>query len=173
MSNSDLQRYFGFDEADLYANRSHVLTSKRKKRMIENAKFTNKVFLFAGLAIIIAGILIGVFLFFTITQIIFTISFGVMVLVISVIVGIGVIRMGSRSREDFDLKSVEGRINIIKEDNYTTKPPTTDYELHIGGVTFDVESDLADIMMQGDSYAIYYLKGAKEIVSAEKIKPEK
>jgi hypothetical protein len=45
--------------------------------------------------------------------------------------------------------------------------------LHIGRVTFDVESDLADIMRQGDTYAIYYLKGIKEIISAEKIESKK
>jgi hypothetical protein len=37
-------------------------------------------------------------------------------------------------------------------------------------VSFDIDSDLADIIMQGDIYAIYYIKGEKDIMSAEKIR---
>jgi hypothetical protein len=79
--------------------------------------------------------------------------------------------MGSPKKTDSDLKSVEGKVNIIKEENFnaTTKRNETDYELHIGGVTFDVDSDLADIMIQGDTYAIYYMEETKSILSAEKI----
>ena len=32
----------------------------------------------------------------------------------------------------------------------------TIYELHIGGRTFEVGSSLADVMMQGSVYAVYY-----------------
>ena len=83
--------------------------------------------------------------------------------------------MGSPKKADFDLKYVEDKVNIIKDDNYNTaaKRYETDYELHIGGVTFDVASKLADIIMQGDTYAIYYIEGTKDILSAEKIKSEK
>jgi hypothetical protein len=48
-----------------------------------------------------------------------------------------------------------------------------DYYWNIGGVKFDVvDSDKVDILQQGDSYRVYYLDLAKEIMSLEKI-PEK
>jgi hypothetical protein len=45
MSNKDLQRYFKFDDSDLYANRSGKLSSKQKERLITDAIFTNRFFL--------------------------------------------------------------------------------------------------------------------------------
>jgi hypothetical protein len=46
--------------------------------------------------------------------------------------------------------------------------------MHIGARTFDVTSDLAGFMMQGDVYAIYYTRGSeKEILSTELISKAK
>jgi hypothetical protein len=67
------------------------------------------------------------------------------------------------------LQKAEGPINIVKVEkyNYTTHTQSENYELHVGGEEFDCDSELADIMMQGDIYAIYYIKETKEIMSAE------
>ena len=175
MINKELQKHFGFDEADLFANRSGVLTSKQRKRLEGDAQFARKVFLIAGIVIFGIAILPSIIMFFTKTSTDFLITWSGVWIPIWSFFGIIVIRIGSQNKTDFDLRSVEGKINIVKEDSYnnTTKQATTDYELHIGGVTFDVDSGLADIIMQGDTYAIYYLKGTKEIMSAEKIKSEK
>jgi hypothetical protein len=73
---------------------------------------------------------------------------------------------------------VEGPVNIVKviRRNYDSNTQTyTDYnayELRVGGRTFDVRSDLPNVMMQGDVYAVYFaefnLKEKKrEILSAE------
>jgi len=43
------------------------------------------------------------------------------------------------------------------------------YTLHVGGVEFDENSDLADIITQGDYYAVYYLDAGKEILSMERL----
>jgi hypothetical protein len=171
----ELQKYFDFDEADLFANRSGVLTSKQRERIEDNSQFTRKLFLIAGIVVFGIGILPSIILFFSKAETWFLIIWSIVWISACSFAGIKVIRMGSPDRKDFDLKSVEGKVNIVKEDNYnyTTKQRAVDYELHIGGVRFDVVSELADIMMQGDSYAIYYMEGTKDIVSAEKIKSEK
>jgi len=74
--------------------------------------------------------------------------------------------IGRPDPKGFQLKSVEGDANIVREEHYhqSSERREVDYELHIGGVTFDVDSGLADIIMQGDTCAVYYIEGTKEIV---------
>ncbi len=175
MVDKELQKYFDFDEADLFANRSGVLTGKQRKRLEGEAQFAGKVFLIAGIVIFGIAILPSIILFFAKIPVTFLIVWSIVWIPTWSFVGIKVIRIGSPKKTDFDLKCVEGKVNIIREENYnvTTKRNETDYELHIDRVTFDVDSDLADIMMQGDTYAIYYIEGTKDILSAEKIKSER
>ncbi len=175
MIDKELQDYFKFDEADLYANRSGMLTGKQRKRLEGDAQFTRKLFLVAGIVLLGIAVLPSIIMFFVKTQVTFLIIWSIVWIPAWSFVGIKVIHMGSPKKADFDLKYVEDKVNIIKDDNYNTaaKRYETDYELHIGGVTFDVASKLADIIMQGDTYAIYYIEGTKDILSAEKIKSEK
>jgi len=175
MIEAGLHKYFDFDEGDLYANRSGVLTGKQRKRLEGEAQFAGKVFLIAGIVIFGIAVLPSIIMFFAKVQVTFLIIWSIVWIPIWSFIGIKVIRMGSSKKTDFDLKCVEGQVNIIKEVNYnaTTERNETDYELHIGKVTFEVDSDLADIMMQGDAYAIYYIEGTKNILSAEKIKSGK
>ncbi len=171
MIDRELQAYFNFDEADLFANRSGVLTEKQKNRLNSNAQSTKNMFLIGGWVIVAIAILPGIILYLVGVPALFFIIWTVVWVPIWIFIGIRVMRMGRPDARDFLLKSVEGEINIVKQDeyNYTTEQREVTYELHVGGVAFDVDSDLADIMMQGDTYAIYYMDGTKEIVSAEKI----
>ncbi len=166
-----LKEYFKFDEADLFANRSGTLTEKQRKRLADNALFSKKVFLIAGCVLFAIAIVPSIVLFFVKAPAFFLIIWSLIWIPVWSFIGIKVIRMGRPDKKDFELKSVEGRVNIVKDENYNlnTKRNDVDYELHIGGVTFDVEPDLADIMMQGDSYAVYYIQGTKDILSAEKV----
>ena len=54
-------------------------------------------------------------------------------------------------------------MKIVKE-NYSGAHGHTyhGHELHIGGKKFDVDEHLADVMMQGDTYVIYYAKGSMD-----------
>jgi hypothetical protein len=171
MIDKELQKHFDFDEADLFANRSGVLTDKQRKRLEGEARFARKMFLIAGIVIFGIAILPSIILFFAKVLVTFLIIWSIVWIPTWIFIGIKVIRMGSPKKTDSDLKSVEGKVNIIKEENFnaTTKRNETNYELHIGGVTFDVDSDLADMLMQGDTYAIYYMEGTKDILSAEKV----
>ncbi len=175
MVDKELQKYFDFDEADLFANRSGVLTGKQRKRLEGETQFAGKAFLIAGIVILGIAILPSTILFFVKVPVSFLVIWSIIWIPVWGFVGITVIRMGSPKKTDFDLKCVEGKVNIIREDNYnvTTKRNETDYELHIGKVAFDVDGDLADIMIQGDAYTIYYIEGTKDILSAEKMKSER
>jgi len=171
MIDKELHKYFDFDEADLFANRSGVLTDKQRKRLEGDSKFTSKAFLIAGIIMFGIAILPSIIMFFTKVQVMFLIIWSIVWIPIWSFIGIKAIHIGRPEKKDFELKSVEGKVNIIKEEgyNYTTKRNEIKYELHVGGVTFDVGSGLADIIMQADTYAIYYLEGTKRILSAEKI----
>lgn len=59
------------------------------------------------------------------------------------------------------LAKTKGKINIVRNRRSDL------LQLHINRHLFDVEDALADIMMQGNEYIIYYEKDWDEIVSAE------
>jgi hypothetical protein len=170
MSDPDLQKYFSFDEADLNANQSGVITSKQRTRILEDAKFSSKFFLVGGVGIFLIGLLLGAYLLFTTTSM-DSILFGIVLILLGGIIGIAVIRMGRSNIKELKLKKLEGKVNIIKETTYNgTKKQWGDaYELHIGRKTFDIESDLVDIIQQGGTYGIYYIEETKDILSMEKI----
>jgi hypothetical protein len=77
-------------------------------------------------------------------------------------------------RQKYLLKKVEGPVNILKEQRQGTDGHHfTHYELHVGGKTFRAASELGDVLMQGEPYAVYYAEGEvsqyPEIISAERV----
>jgi hypothetical protein len=77
---------------------------------------------------------------------------------------------------------VQGPVNIVKvertshhtdSDGHSSTSHYFVHELHVGGQSFDVQGDLADIIMQGDEYVFYYIDGSDEILSAELISKAK
>ena len=172
MDDRELQKYFDFNESDLNANRSGILSNKQRIRLEENAKFTNKVFLIAGISIIFIGIIPTLILLLAHANLEFLIIWSIVWISLCGFVGFRVIRIGKSDKRGLKLIKVEGKVNIIKEETYNNASRQTvdDYEFHIGGVSFDTDSNLADIIMQGDNYAIYYIEGEKDIMSAERIR---
>ena len=186
MLSQELMKYFNFDEADLAANKMGQLTDKQKMRLSSDAKFGRKW-----------GVIGGLF-FFAIASI-FPLAFfgpcvfygeceknlaGLIAETVGVLIwvviwgGIGVFLIkGAFSKQEYKLKLAEGPINIVKElSSDSHHHEVVEYELHVGGQVFDVDSDLADFMMQGDVYAFYYLVDPNneddlvEVLSAEWIK---
>jgi hypothetical protein len=190
MVTTELMNYFKFDEADLAANKMGQLTDKQKSKLRSDSKSNRKW-----------GIVIG--LFFLGIASIFPLSFfsdclfgdncktdpgigpliGAIVLIIVNLIwvviwgGIGVISIkGSFSKQEYKLKLAEGPINIVKELSHDSHHhEVIEYELHVGGQVFDVDSTLADFMMQGDVYSFYYLADSAnedepmDVLSAERV----
>ncbi len=182
-SDSLLQKYFNFDEGDLFANRNGTLTPKQQKRLVEDEKLWNKLSLIGGALTLIVAIAPTIAIGFTVAPcistlcpelplwflILFIVGFVLIWLPIWGYFGIRTIRRALSNQTSFPLKKAEGRVNIIKVEGYnnSTHMHTEDYELHIGRQEFDCDSELADIMMQGDTYAVYYIRDTMEIMSAE------
>jgi hypothetical protein len=188
MSDTELRKYFKFAESDLAANRSGQLSAKQKKRLDENEKGANGILIgFGVLLILIAlGVAIGVGSSvlgdgFTSDDILgLALGIGLPVLLL------GFFAWGSFkiafSKMDNSVQNVEGKVNFVKvEKQVPTSTSSTSsyrtveqYELRVGKVGFEnVDEELLNIMDEGDTYAIYYTKDAKEILSAEFVKKGK
>jgi hypothetical protein len=163
MDNVDLlQNYFHFDDSDLFANRNGNLTPRQQARLVDDEKFGKKLFLIIGIILLfvafLPAIIISISLIMCISKNCWPISaryfFSGMVVIWTPIwgyFGIRVLRSALSTLKPFSLQNVEGPINIIR----TVR---TD---------FKTRSELANIMMQGDIYAIYYINESKKIMSAE------
>jgi hypothetical protein len=185
MLSQELMKYFSFDEADLAANKMGQLTDKQKMRLSSDAKsgrtwgIVGGLF-FIGVASIFPFAFFGPCVFYgkcenTLTGLILE-TIGVVIWVV-IWGGIGVFLIkGAFSKSEYKLKLAEGPINIVKEvSSDSHHHEVVEYELHVSGQVFDVDSSLADFMMQGDVYAFYYLADSNnedepmEVLSVERV----
>jgi len=192
MSEKELRKFFEFDESDLSANRAGKLSPKQMKRLEENEKGADQILIGFGVFLIIIALVISYF----VTSDIF--AKGISNIssrdVTPLILGIGLpwgilgfFAVGSFriafSKLDNSLQNVEGKVKFVKVEK-TVEERRSDgshdlrtvqqYELRVGRVNFEnVDEDLLNIIDEGDTYAFYYTKQAKQILSAEPIKTGK
>jgi len=181
MSDQQLMDYFKFDEADLFANHSGQFSEKQKARLTGEGKSDKRNRLIGGIfLLLVVGALIYFFTTFYLQStdnssreqaILFG---GFFVLIFGGFALSNLLRAFAKFQ--VKLLKAEGPVNIIKVERESTSGTsghthTTHYfayEMHIGGKSFDVNANLADIMMQGDTYALYYSTGSEnEILSLE------
>ena len=155
MQDQKLMDYFEFDETDLEANRNGQFTEKQKARFASEAKSISGEWRVNVVLTVILG-LIGLFVALWSFRNVIGISCGIIWAL--VFIGLAVRWfVVSNSKHQFQLKKAQGRINIVRQEIHGEHGHTSEYhELHVGGQEFDVDEDLADIMMQGDEYAVYY-----------------
>jgi len=176
-----LMDYFKFDLSDLHANQQGQFTDKQRTRLIQEDKSNRTWSMIGGsglMLIALIGLAGGAF---AVTQdhdlgfqIGFGLGFGCLWPLIWGGIGFFVIR-NALSKHDIKLARVQGQVNIVSRESYNSQSHTTStyHELHIGGQDFDVEGDLADVLMQGDEYILYYVDGSSEILSAELVSKAK
>ena len=86
-------------------------------------------------------------------------------------IGIALIR-GAFKPPSLELASVSGPVNIVGVERRTggnNSSTYTAYELRVGDQSFDVDAELGNHIMQGDQYAIYYIKDTEKIISLERL----
>lgn len=186
MTDLELRNFFEFDEGDLIANRARRLSPKQEAKIQDIEKGSSRIFFWAGVVLVLFGIgasygilkpvlefgndvmgwsdLIGPFIGLAVT-------WGVLGFFT-----IGAFRL-SRSRFDSSVQHVEGKVDFVKvekQESYQTADDSTsyrtveEYELRVGRVAFeDVDGELLDIIEEGDTYAFYYTKDTKDILSCE------
>ena len=161
MQDQKLMDAFKFDESDLQANRNGGFSDAQKKRITsDQASSYNSYAWTAGCAAPLALGLCG-WAFYLILKGNFNSNGGLVINLgiwgfISLVVALLAIR-GIFSKHQFRLAKVQGPINIVREVVHGQHGHTSVYhELHVGGNEFSVDEGLADVMMQGDEYIIYY-----------------
>jgi hypothetical protein len=174
MNDELLKKHFNFDEADLFANRNGTLTPKQQTYLAKSMKSARKGYRVIGIILLCVAFLPSLILVLAGAPWLFLLIWTLVWGSIWGLLGFSSIRTGLSTSTEARLNRVEGPINIVKVEHMDSDQHRTyEYELHIGGVSFDVESELADIMMQGDIYAIYYLEGPEAIISKEILSVER
>jgi hypothetical protein len=184
MNDPQLMTRLRFNESELLLNQNGKLSEKQKERLQIKESGAKAGALFLGLIFVGAALLgfgIAAVTAFNSDDFVFKAIFGsVFGCIWPLIWGTAGFFTLKRAftKVETRVKKVEGVVNIIKviRKNYDSNTQTysdySAYELRIGGRTFDVRPELANFMMQGDMYAVYYadfnLKDKqKEILSAE------
>jgi hypothetical protein len=175
-----LMDYFKFDEADLQANRNGQFSTKQAAALSEDGKEDKKYALIGGitgLVVVVFGIgaIVAGLLFPKLLVGAFIGPFVVFFFGILAVKGF----RGAFTKFQVKLQKAEGLVNIVKDERTSRHGDGSHstyyvYEMHVGDGTFQVNSDLAGIMMQGDTYAVYYTQGSEnDILSAELISKAK
>lgn len=170
MGDQQLMKHFDFDESELQANRNGRLSEKQKARLQKQETRKKRGSLALGafyLFIAILGPVIAVDTYFPVGSeepgmvISFAILFGLVWPLIWGAIGSIIVRRALEKME-VKVKKTEGPINIVKAIREEYNPSTemhseySVYELRVGKRVFDGESEITDVMMQGDVYAVYY-----------------
>ena len=185
MTDQKLMDYFKFDQGDLTANKNGQFTDPQKARLVKEDKRDRTGSLIGGgflFLIALVGIVIAVVAGMADPDWGFRIGFGLGFGCIWPLCwgGVGYLILNRAfAKFQVQLKRALGPVNIIKAERTSTSTDSDGfshtshyfvYELHVGGQSFDVDSSLADIMMQGDTYAVFYTEGSEnDILSAELI----
>ena len=174
MVTQQMMYYFKFDQADLQANQRMQFTEKQKTRIISDDR-SDRTWSWVGgvglLLIAAIGFFGAVFAGIADNDWGFRIGFGLGFGCIWPLIwgGIGyMVLANSFEKHEFTLARVQGLANIVRTVSHISDHTTSiEHELHIGGQQFDVEGDIANILMQGQEYIIYYIADSSKILSVE------
>jgi len=184
MSDQQLMNHLGFDESELQANRNGRISEKQKARLQIKETGSKTGALILGLVCLVSALIgLGVGTLAAIKgeeivfKFVFSFVFGCIWPLIWGAVGVFSLRRAFAKME-VKVQKAEGPINIVRvtRRSYNSGMKTfsdySAYELRVGGRTIDVRSELSNIMMQGDVYAVYYAEfnltdKKKEVLSAE------
>lgn len=191
MSDLELRNYFEFDEGDLATNRAGRLSEKQSLKITEAESGANQIFFWAGVVFILIALAFSYGLFkpaveagWTTARMSDLVGSAIGFVVIWGILGflaVGSFRL-SKSKMDSSVQKVEGKVNFVKVEkrvpNTSSNGPKyrteEQYELRVGRVSFEnVEEELLNTIEEGDTYAFYYTKDTKDILSCEFIAKRK
>jgi hypothetical protein len=174
MDAAQLMSHFKFDATDLAANRAGRFSPRQVER-IKGREGTRRLGRFAGgmvpLAVAAASVVFAVFFLLTNhdpeSGPEMGIAFGVIVPLIFGFFGVRSLLKAARHRE-MRLAVVQGVANIKVAGGYNAavQVETKWTELRIGGLKFVEAASLANAMVSGREYKVYYIDGLDELRSA-------
>ncbi len=175
MIDAQLMDYFKFDQADLIANQTGQFTEKQKTRLIKEDQGSRSCsgilgFILVGVALIGLALAIAVGVSVPDWGARLGVGAGFGCVWPAVWGGLGYWQVRTAfTKHEFKLARVQGRANIVRGTTYNSSTHTNSeyHELHIGGQRFDVPGSIADVIMQGGEYIVYYVEGTDTILSVE------
>ena len=188
MIDQDLQDYFHFDAGDLQANRNGQLSDKQRSALLTNQKSDRRWSLVGGIGcglglLAIAAIFPLVFIPIGLTALredgtgaaigpfIAAAAWGLIWGVIGLVAMVAGVNGAIHKPDPLTVKSVTGQVNLVGVERTSGGEHHHTYiqhELHIGDQEFDVQESAAGHIMQGDTFAIYYLDDSG-ILSLERL----
>ncbi len=180
MATQTLQEHFQFNETDLQANRNGTFSAKQKDRLFgRHLSAVRQKRIAAAITLPVSILMLAWMGYLTYQSITSQNSSAIGAIIplgffgaLLLLAGSYILRI-SFIGPTYLVKKVAGPINIIKNSKVINNITYTNYELHVGGETLNLhlDSQIGDILKQGDTYAIYYSQGVenglREILSAE------
>ena len=187
MSDVKLRKFFEFDENDLAANRGNKLSARQKIKLETSEKGADQIFIGAGIFFIVVGLIVIYFVAGDSIMKLFSggslsssdtlaiaLGGGLPALLFGFF-GFGAIKLGT-SKIDNSVQNVQGKVNFVKVEKQVPTSASSvssyrtvqQYELRVGKIAFEnVGEELLNIIEEGDTYAFYYTKQTKQILSCE------
>ena len=160
MPDTELMKYFKFDEADLTANQAGVITKKQKARFIAKDNITKKWGRVGGILLLVIAALGPVFMLYAWTKYsgvlsmtIVDLSVGGIWMLVWGIIGVFVLARLS-ARPEFKVAKAQGHARIIDvQSSYANNRVGVHQELQIGGKRFMADKGLAGALPE-DVYIV-------------------
>ena len=169
MADARLMKYFKFDEAELAANRSGVLSQKQMARLKgERSSFKTKARVIGGIIALVSMIILGGILWTGVLTGTGPLEFIVPLFFLFPLAVAAFLLFGRFADRTYTVKKVEGSMQLGVTQTYNQDGTTNQhYRLNIGDHSFIADPDLSKIMTDGDSYRVYYADDWDEILSLE------
>ncbi len=171
MKEDQIKAYFAFDEADLLANRNGQLSEKQSKRVREADRFAERFIFVLFFVFLISGIFLGVLAIYTRN------SVGLWIGTVILLLLAAWSFRGIHTEVDDTVQKVQGEVNFVKVESKSgtmTEPAAqrttvSHYEMRVGPQAFPNVNPALIEYMQGETYAVYFTKTTRQILSAEQI----
>lgn len=169
MSENQLKGYFAFDDSDLIANKAGQLSPKQNKKIVSNDQFANRVILGFFTVCILFTLYFAYKVFSNPNSIASWISLGLAMFFGSLF------GRGLYTKVDYSVQKAEGEVQFVKVEKLSgsvsdpayKRKKVESYEMHVGGESFRNANPALIEHMQGDVYAVYYIKTTRQILSVE------
>lgn len=164
-----IQGYFSFDEADLFANRKGQFSKKQKSNLAEVDQWTNRFLLILSLLVLLGAV------WSVLSAVNSGDSWSDWILPVILLVVAGWLFSGTRNKVDDKVEKAEGVVNFVKVERKTgsitdseiDRTTIQSYEMRVGGEHFDNANPTLIEYMQDDIYAVYYTNSTRQILSVE------
>lgn len=181
MSNVELQKQLGFDQADLIANRKGEYSSRQKG---EQKKFKKQsistligatfvyILLAGGISVYLYSDVDGTFTFELVRNILFVWGIAAVILLLPVL------NYLAAKQGPGPIVKTEGKISLLKVEKERTEKnihgrlenkKVLVYEMRVDGKGFTVPESVVGILKEGDMYAVFHPQASNYFLSLELI----